>query len=324
MIFNFINQNKNIEKLSFSDSLENFNNNINSNKGINVNELTKGEVSIVPDIIKESTYSNQIYTDDNIFDEESFHSFNSLEINHSLSEQLEEYENNNEIVLNTEFNQAQIEILIEGNGQVKKGRPLKNSVRQGKHTRKSKDNASKVIIKSCLESIHKSLQENIKAFLGNKRKRNDKKINAKLHHPTINNYLTKGTEEKLSLIQSSLKTIYYNTKPKRVPDKIKNEKEKYCHNKVVLDDILTLKEKNQTNLKELNMKFDAELKLYLEAYLNDKKFITVNGTQLDLEKFETLKDCFNEGKKSYTPVEKEEYKQYIYDIMDGKIKSKKK
>ena len=71
------------------------------------------------------------------------------------------------------------------------------------------------------------------------------------------------------------------------------------------------------------MKFDAELKLYLEAYLNDKKFITVNGTQLDLEKFETLKDCFNEGKKSYTPVEKEEYKQYIYDIMDGKIKSKK-
>ena len=72
------------------------------------------------------------------------------------------------------------------------------------------------------------------------------------------------------------------------------------------------------------MKFDAELKLYLEAYLNDKKFITVNGTQLDLEKFETLKDCFNEGKKSYTPVEKEEYKQYIYDIMDGKIKSKKK
>ena len=58
MIFNFINQNKNIEKLSFSDSLENFNNNINSNKGINVNELTKGEVSIVPDIIKESTKSN--------------------------------------------------------------------------------------------------------------------------------------------------------------------------------------------------------------------------------------------------------------------------
>ena len=325
MTLNLINQNEKLEKSSFSDSLNIFNKNINTNKGINAKELTKGE-GIVPDIIKESTYSNQIYNNYNIWDdEESIHSFNSLEKKSSLSEQIEEYENyNEEIPLNTELNQSQIEILIEGNETVKKGRPLKGSLRQGKHTRKSKDNGSKVIIKSCLESIHKSLEENIKTFIGKKRKRNEKKINGKLHHPTINNYLNKGAKEKLSLFQSSLKTIYYNTKPKRVPDKIKNEKEKYCHNKEVLDNILTMEEKAQTKLKELNMKFNAELKLYLEAYLNDEKFITINGTRLDLVKFETLKDCFNVGKKSYTQDEKENIKQYIYGIMDNKIKSRKK
>lgn len=329
MQFNLINQNKKLETPSFSDSFNNLNININSYKKIDINELTKGE-GIASEIIKESNNTNQIYNGYDIWEEDSMNSFNSLEVSPSFSEELEEvYDNNEEEQINTEFDQTQIEILIEGDEgdeeekKVKRGRPLKSSLTQGKHTRKSNDNGSKVIINSCLKSIHKSLEESIKTFIGKKRKK-EKKINGKLHHPTINNYLIKGHEEKRSLFKSLLKTLYYETKPKRVPDKIKNEKEKYCYNKEVLDNILTLEEKSQTKLKELNMKFDAELKLYLEAFLNDKNYIIVNGEKLDLLKFETLKDCFNVGKNSYSPEEKEEIKQYIYDIIDNKIKSRKK
>jgi len=337
MQFNYIKQNDQLMLTTYSDSLDNPIAYINSNKPISINQLSKGE-GIVSQVIKESNNSNQVYNEYKNWEEEeeSMDSFNSLDLQSSLSEQLEEeYINNEENQLNNnEFTQTEVEILLEENDspisknkktkEIKRGRPSKNAPRKGKHTRTAKDNGSKVIIKCCLNSIHESLEENIKKFIGNKRNRNDKKINGKLHHPTINNYLTKGTNEKLSLFKSSLKTIYYNTIPKRVPDKIKNEKDKYCYNKEVLDNILALEQEKNIKIKELNLKYEAKFQLYLEAFLNDKTFINVNGTKLNLGKFKTLKDCFNEGEKSFSSKEKEDIKQYIYDIMDNNIKTKKK
>ena len=338
MQFNYIQENDQLKLTSYPDSLDKSIVNISSNRVnvISINQLSKGE-GIVSKVIKESNNSNQVYNEYKNWEEEeeSINSFNDLDFQSSLSEQLEEeYSNREENQLINEFPQTEVEILLEENDssisknkqtkKIKRGRPSKNAPRKGKHTRTAKDNGSKVIIKCCLNSIHESLEENIKKFIGNKRNRNDKKINGKLHHPTIKNYLTKGNNEKLSLFKSSIKTIYYNTIPKRVPDKIKNEKEKYCYNKEVLDNILTLEQEKTVQIKELNLKYEAEFQLYLEAFLNDKTFINANGIKLDLEKFKTLKDCFNEGEKSFSPKEKEDIKQYIYDIMVNNKKTRKK
>jgi hypothetical protein len=211
-----------------------------------------------------------------------------------------------------------------------RGRPSKKNPRKGKHTRKSNDNGIKVLIKSCSRSIHDCLQKDIETFIGKKRNIHGNIINTKLHVPTTNKYLIKGKKEKLALFNSPVKDIYYKTIPKRVKNKIKNQKEKYSYNKEVLNDILKIEEKDDNiNQKQLNIKFNAEFKIYLEAYLKNKKNITINGIKFELnDEFKTLKDCFNEGKNKYTKKEKEGFKNSIIDILgknfDKKIKKANK
>ena len=206
------------------------------------------------------------------------------------------------------------------------GRPPKDNPRKGKHTRKSIDNGIKVIITSCVRSMHNSLQKEIKTFIGKKKDNNRRKIKSQLHVPTINKYLIKGNKEKLNLFNSPVKVIYYNTLPKRVKNKIKNEKEKYSYNKDVLNNILKIEEEDdQIELKQLNMKFNAEFKIYLDAYLKNKKNITINGISFELnEEFKTLKDCFNEGENSYTKEEKGEFKKHLNNMIGKKSENKLK
>jgi hypothetical protein len=174
--------------------------------------------------------------------------------------------------------------------------------------------------------MHNSLQKEIKAFIGKKKDKNGRIIKSQLHVPTINKYLIKGNKEKLLLFNSPIKEIYYNTLPKRVKNKIKNEKEKYSYNKDVLNNILNIEEENdQIELKQLNVKFNAEFKIYLDAYLKNRKNITVNGINFELnEEFKTLKDCFNEGENSYTKKEKEEFKKHLIEMIGKKSGNKLK
>ena len=174
--------------------------------------------------------------------------------------------------------------------------------------------------------MHNSLQKEIKTFIGKKKDKNGRIIKSQLHVPTINKYLIKGNKEKLLLFNSPIKEIYYNTLPKRVKNKIKNEKEKYSYNKDVLNNILNIEEENdQIELKQLNVKFNAEFKIYLDAYLKNRKNITVNGINFELnEEFKTLKDCFNEGENSYTKKEKEEFKKHLIEMIGKKSGNKLK
>ena len=208
----------------------------------------------------------------------------------------------------------------------KKGRPTKDNPTNGKHSRTAKDNGIKVLIKSCSKSVHNSLQKEVKTFIGKKRDINGKLINYKLHVPTINKYLIKGNKEKNDLFNSAVKSIYYETRPKRVKNKIKNGKEKYSYNKDVLNNILKIEEEDdRIAQKQLNMKFNAEFKLYLEAYLKNKKNITINGLNFELnDEFKTLKDCFNEGENRYTREEKEGFKNHLNKIIGKKIEKKVK
>ena len=168
--------------------------------------------------------------------------------------------------------------------------------------------------------MHNSLQKEIKTFIGKKRGNDGKIIKSQLHVPTINKYLIKGNKEKLFLFNSPAKSIYYNTLPKRVKNKIRNEKEKYCYNIDVLNNILKIEEEDEEiELKQLNIKFNAEFKIHLDAYLKNKKNITINRLNFDLnEEFKTLKDCFNEGENRYTKEEKEELKKHLNKMIGKK------
>ena len=59
--------------------------------------------------------------------------------------------------------------------------------------------------------------------------------------------------------------------------------------------------------------------------MNDEKNINYENENLELnEDFKTLKECFNEGKDSYTLEQKAQFKTYIEHLMNGKISPRKK
>ena len=71
------------------------------------------------------------------------------------------------------------------------------------------------------------------------------------------------------------------------------------------------------------MIFNSEFKLFLIAFLNDKKFVTINGIKIELENFETFSDCYNKGEKGFSPELKIDIKNYVNDMMSGKLKTRK-
>ena len=218
-----------ILEIKFSDSLDSNNpfTRINSNKNkINFKQFKECPVQ---KIYEESTHSNKIYrgyAESGLLSEEQ-------NLKSALSESMEEEYDDNENdeenhtqkcdEFNTQFNQSQIkEITGEGISpevnkvtiQIKtKGRPSKNNLRKEEivHTRQSLDNATKVFIQKCVKNLHQVLQNLIKTLIVKKRKKNQKKINGKLHVPTINDYLTKNYEKKNLLFNTSIQQIYYNT-----------------------------------------------------------------------------------------------------------------
>ena len=206
--------------------------------------------------------------------------------------------------------------------QNKRGRPPKTNPYKGEHTRKASDNASKVVITKCKNNIHNFLMKQIKFFIYFN-KNTVEFINSKiiLHMPTINQYLIKGGSQKYTLFYTSMKSLYCSSIPKRVEDKIRNERDKYSYNKDTLTKILEAEKNDETILdKKLNRLFEANFIIYLEAFLNDKNSITINGINYDLDiEFDTFKDCFNYGESAYTKEEKDEIKAYIYSIINKEM-----
>lgn len=235
----------------------------------------------------------------------------------------------NHIDINNEKQSNKNNLISENKNNIKvnkKKMPLGRSPKSNnsfmvKHSRKSPDNASKKIIRCCIKSVHNFLQDEIIKFAKIKKLRI-----RKLHIPTIKKYLNEGNKEKHNFFNTSVKEIYMNTIPKRVKKEIENERDKYCHNRETLTRLLKMEEEDEEiKEKSLNMKFNAELKIYLEAFLNDKKYIIINEKFFALsDEFMTFKDYFNDGKSSYTQDEKEKFKKYIYAIITKTIQFRKK
>ena len=203
-----------------------------------------------------------------------------------------------------------------------KGRPSKNIPYEGKHTRKASDNGSKVVITKCKNNIHNFLMKQIRLFINcNKNTVEFTNYKVILHIPTTNQYLIKGGSSKYTLFYTSMKSLYCSSIPKRVKNKIRNERDKYSYNKDTLTKILEAEKNDETILdKKLNNLFEANFIIYLDAFLNDKNSITINGIHYDLGiEFETFKDCFNIGESAYTKEEKDEIKAYIYSIINKEM-----
>ena len=175
-----------------------------------------------------------------------------------------------------------------------------------RHTNKSVINGSSKILTYFIKSLHAEFQEEINEYFKDKKK----KIQHKIFIPIISKFLKKGVSEKLSFFNTPAFKIFSDVKSVR--------KEQNNYNKDILTKILKY-ESNDKNCieKKLNIRFNAELNIYLKSFLNDEKNVIIN------DKFKTLKDFYQENKSTYTEDEIKKIKEYIYKIMDGKIESRK-
>ena len=191
-----------------------------------------------------------------------------------------------------------------------------------RHSREAPDNASKVFLRKCKSCIDQVFQAEIIEFL---KKKNNSTIK-KLNPPNIKNYLEKGNQLIIDLLKTPMKTLYENSLPRRIPNEYKNKKDEYCEkNKKNLNEILQLEENDEKiKIKELNMKFNAQFGIYLEAFLYDEKTVNINGIKFYLKDFKTFKDCFNEGEDKFTEEKKIEIKKRIEKMMRDEIETRKK
>ena len=187
-----------------------------------------------------------------------------------------------------------------------RGRPKNCEIRPKQHTKYDEDNAAKVFITRCKKSIHESNVVDIQIFAKEEKIKTNTTINVKFYEPVIHDYIKEGIPKKLQLFDTPIKTIYEN------------------NNKDVLDKILSIEqENNDIQIKILNLKFSAKFLLYLEAFLNDEKSITINGIELELKEFETLSECFNEGAIIHNKESKDKTKKYLEEMIQKKLKIRK-
>ena len=199
--------------------------------------------------------------------------------------------------------------------------PKENASYKGKHSGKTPDNFSNKIIRYCMKSIYRYLQKEIKSYAKTKKVRI-----RKLHMPTIKKYLVKGNTEKCILLETAVKTLFIDMIPKRVKKEIVNEREKYCHNKLIINRILKIEEDDkEAKEKTLDMRFNAEFNVYFKAFLSDEKNISINGINFVLnDEFKTIKDYYKEEKSEFTEKEKEECEEHINKIINRTIQFRTK
>ena len=253
----------------------------------------------------QSNEQNEIFLNDKIKDDNNLSEFNSIFI---LDEKKQDE--------NTFISEKQIEI------QKQKGRPKQNSSYKGIHTNKSADNGSNKILRYFIKSLHDEIQEEIIEYFKDKKK----KILKKIHVPTIKEHLNKGASEKLSFFNMKTFSVFTDMAPKRVKQEIKKNRNMYSYNRDVLTNILKYEydDINRTK-KELNIRLNSELNVFLKSFLSDEKKLNINGKEITLnDKFKTIKNYYEENKSIYTEDDIINFKEYIYKIMDGKIQFRAK
>ena len=181
----------------------------------------------------------------------------------------------------------------------------KLNLKYKRHTREYMDNAIKKFINDCNRKIHKFISKILKG--------------QKFNVPTIKDKMGNKYEEIILFIQNSYYYISIYSIPKNcklkegktVKKLTEEEKQKiYDSNKKNIEQIIS-EDYSKDNSKIIEVLFNLTFKDYLDAYINDNKFIDKNGNIIQLEGFETFRECFNEGEKRYTLQRKDQIKKKI-------------
>lgn len=189
----------------------------------------------------------------------------------------------------------------------KKGRPRKGQENQSNrnHTKDSYDNARKKIINSCKSEIYKT----IKKYLS-------KNSNIKLHVPTIEKQMGYSYESIEQFFDKKIYDIFCDSKPKKLKDEIKNNREQYQHNTININKLLEdeLKDENK-QIKILNGLFNLYFKDFLAVYLNGKTEIKIfDDINISLDGFETYDSCF---KDIYDQNLRDKFKTKILEMLNN-------
>ena len=189
----------------------------------------------------------------------------------------------------------------------KKGRPRKGQENQSNrnHTKDSYDNARKKIINSCKSEIYKTIKKYI-----------PKNSSITLHVPTIEKQMGYSYESIEQFFDKKIYDIFCDSKPKKVKDEIKNNREQYQHNTINIKKLLEdeLKDENK-QIKILKGLFNLDFKDFLAVYLNGETEIKIfDDINISLDGFESYDSCF---KNIYDQNLRDKYKTKILEMLEN-------
>ena len=189
-----------------------------------------------------------------------------------------------------------------------------------------KDNGFQTLCTACEDKINESIQTEIDNYLMEK----NIKIDSKLYKPAITP-LPCSIAKKVIFIEKPILKYYLKYTKQRLNEErasiFKNKdglsiSNKYKNTKIISLLLHLEKEDAKREEKKFKMIFNTPFKDYLLAFVKDEQFM-IKESQISL-KFETLKDCFNNGRIIYNAKDKDNLKNYTIKLFNRNMKRKKK
>ncbi len=180
-----------------------------------------------------------------------------------------------------------------------------------------KDNGFQTLCTACEEKINESIQTEIDNYLMEK----NIEIDSKLYKPAITP-LPCSIAKKVIFIEKPILKYYLKYTKQRLNEERAGLSNKYKNTKIISLLLHLEKEDAKREEKKFKMIFNTPFKDYLLAFVKDEQFM-IKESQISL-KFETLKDCFNDGKIIYNAKDKDNLKNYTIKLFNRNMKRKKK
>lgn len=174
---------------------------------------------------------------------------------------------------------------------------------KGKHDKNSRDNYIDCIFNQCKNSLDTTIKNLLKnyAFCPN-----ELNIKIKGGYPAYRKFCKKNLLE-----------IYSFSFPKNVKENIKNDRKKNGfinqHNSSLIIQAINMEKRNkEKEIKKLDILFNkTTFYSILEAFLDDKTFIIIENTEIELEGFITYNACLNYKTKEEKDIIKVELKSKL-------------
>ena len=210
------------------------------------------------------------------------------------------------------------EKIDNSNNKIELLRTKTKNARKSNNTKNvRKDNGLQTLCTACEEKINESIQTKIDNYLMEK----NIKIDSKLYKPAITP-LPCSIAKKVIFIEKPILKYYLNYTKQRLNEERAGLSNKYKNTKIISLLLHLEKEDAKREEKKFKMIFNTPFKDYLLAFVKDEQFM-IKESQISL-KFETLKDCFNNGKIRYNAKDKDNLKNYTIKLFNRNMKRKKK